>query len=237
MPAAGLLIASGVVAWDGAVAEVMRLLPVVGFLAAVLVLAKLCDDEGLFHAAGVAMARHSDGDPRALLGSVFVVAAGIGAFSPRRLPQACAQPWYGRGIYDVVTNPEDFRGQRVTIIGGADVMVTSYTLFRLDFDDYSAAPWSGLILDEAQFTKNHQSKVHQCARRLPAPFKIASIEVGGPLKVVLHLKNPDTALPVILSERCGMMSSPKAGITLDCGTPIPFGGPWMMVGVTVGGLR
>ena len=33
--------------------------------------------------------------------------------------------------------------------------------------------WSGLILDEAQFVKNHQSKVYQCARRLPAPFKLA----------------------------------------------------------------
>ncbi len=66
------------------------------------------------------------------------------------------------------------RGQSLDeIIGGTDVVVTSYTLFRLDFDDYSSAPWSGLILDEAQFTKNHQSKVHQCARRLPAPFKIA----------------------------------------------------------------
>ncbi|MGH3603907.1 MAG: SNF2-related protein [Pseudonocardiaceae bacterium] len=32
---------------------------------------------------------------------------------------------------------------------------------------------SGLFLDEAQFTKNHPSKVHQCARRLPAPFKLA----------------------------------------------------------------
>ncbi|WP_413467711.1 SLC13 family permease [Mycobacterium sp. RTGN3] len=79
VPAAGVLVASGVVAWDAAVAEVMRLLPVVGFLAAVLVLAKLCDDEGLFHAAGVAMARRSGGDPRALLGSVFVVAAGTTA--------------------------------------------------------------------------------------------------------------------------------------------------------------
>src|SRR6266516_3999849 len=36
----------------------------------------------------------------------IVIAAGIGAFSPRRLPQACAQPWYGRGLYDVVTDPE-----------------------------------------------------------------------------------------------------------------------------------
>lgn len=50
----------------------------------------------------------------------IVIAAGIGAFSPRRLPQACAEPWYGRGIFDVVTDPEQFRGQRVVIIGGGD---------------------------------------------------------------------------------------------------------------------
>jgi ferredoxin/flavodoxin---NADP+ reductase len=50
----------------------------------------------------------------------IIVAAGIGAFSPRRLPQACAEPWYGRGIYDVVTDPERFRGKRVVIIGGGD---------------------------------------------------------------------------------------------------------------------
>jgi ferredoxin/flavodoxin---NADP+ reductase len=50
----------------------------------------------------------------------IIIAAGIGAFSPRRLPQACAEPWYGRGIYDVVTDPEVFRGQKVVIIGGGD---------------------------------------------------------------------------------------------------------------------
>ena len=50
----------------------------------------------------------------------LVIAAGIGAFSPRRLPQACAEPWYGRGIFDVVTDPERFRGKRVVIIGGGD---------------------------------------------------------------------------------------------------------------------
>ena len=50
----------------------------------------------------------------------IVIAAGIGAFSPRRLPQACADPWYGRGIFDRVSNPEDFRGQRIVIIGGGD---------------------------------------------------------------------------------------------------------------------
>ncbi|MGH3822831.1 MAG: SNF2-related protein [Pseudonocardiaceae bacterium] len=66
------------------------------------------------------------------------------------------------------------RGQDLPdVVAGADVVVTSYTLFRLDADAYAAADWSGLILDEAQFTKNHQSKVHQCARRCPAPFKLA----------------------------------------------------------------
>src|SRR5690348_16526889 len=50
----------------------------------------------------------------------IVVAAGIGAFSPRRLPQPCAEPWYGRGIYDVVTDPKQFAGQRVVIVGGGD---------------------------------------------------------------------------------------------------------------------
>ena len=66
------------------------------------------------------------------------------------------------------------RGQDLgEIIAGADVVVTSYTLFRLDFDAYAAADWSGLLLDEAQFVKNHQSKAYQCARKLAAPFKLA----------------------------------------------------------------
>jgi SNF2 family DNA or RNA helicase len=59
------------------------------------------------------------------------------------------------------------------LIAGADAVVTSYTLLRLDFAAHAAVPWSGLILDEAQYTKNHQSKIYQCARRLPAPFKVA----------------------------------------------------------------
>jgi superfamily II DNA or RNA helicase len=66
------------------------------------------------------------------------------------------------------------RGQQLDqVIAGADVVVTSYTLFRLDFEAYSAADWSGLVLDEAQCTKNHQSKIYQCVRRLAAPFKLA----------------------------------------------------------------
>lgn len=50
----------------------------------------------------------------------IVIAAGIGAFSPRRLPQACAGPWYGRGIEDRVLDPAKFGGAHVVIIGGGD---------------------------------------------------------------------------------------------------------------------
>ncbi|TFD70856.1 DEAD/DEAH box helicase [Cryobacterium gelidum] len=59
------------------------------------------------------------------------------------------------------------------VMGEADVVITSYTLFRLDFEEYNAHAWAGLLLDEAQFVKNHQSKAHVCARRLRTPFKLA----------------------------------------------------------------
>jgi arsenical pump membrane protein len=75
LPAAGVLIASGSTSLRDAGTEIGQLLPVVGFLAAVLVLARLCDDEGLFHAAGGMMARVSAGNPRRLLAIVFVIAS------------------------------------------------------------------------------------------------------------------------------------------------------------------
>jgi superfamily II DNA or RNA helicase len=58
-------------------------------------------------------------------------------------------------------------------VAGADFVVTSYTLFRLDFDSYAKLKWSGMLLDEAQNVKNHNSKAYQCVRKLSAPFKVA----------------------------------------------------------------
>jgi thioredoxin reductase (NADPH) len=74
----------------------------------------------------------------------IVIAAGIGAFSPRRLPHPSAERWYGRGIYEVVSDPEAFRGRRVVIIGGGD----------------SAFDWAHQLADRAA----HVTLVHRSDR-------------------------------------------------------------------------
>ncbi|WMD05979.1 SLC13 family permease [Streptomyces sp. FXY-T5] len=79
VPAAGLAVALGVISPDHAWEEIQRLGPVVGFLAAVLVLAHFCDVEGLFTACGAWMARWAAGRPTRLLTAVFALASVITA--------------------------------------------------------------------------------------------------------------------------------------------------------------
>jgi arsenical pump membrane protein len=79
VPAAAVVIALGAVSPEHALSEAERLGPVVGFLAAVLVLAHLCDVEGLFTACGAWMARRAAGRPRRLLVAVFVLASAVTA--------------------------------------------------------------------------------------------------------------------------------------------------------------
>ncbi|MFJ4781767.1 arsenic transporter [Streptomyces sp. NPDC088794] len=79
VPAAGLVIVAGAISPAHALDEIQRLGPVVGFLAAVLVLAHLCDVEGLFQACGAWMARRSAGSPGRLLAAVFLLASVITA--------------------------------------------------------------------------------------------------------------------------------------------------------------
>ncbi|WP_439941523.1 SLC13 family permease [Streptomyces sp. BBFR115] len=79
VPAAAVAVAAGAIGPDHARAEVVRLAPVVGFLAAVLVLAHFCDVEGLFRACGAWMARWARGRPVRLLTAVFALASAITA--------------------------------------------------------------------------------------------------------------------------------------------------------------
>lgn len=66
---------------------------------------------------------------------------------------------------------------------------------------------------------------------------VKSVEVTGEFQVTLHLTQPDTALPLILSDRAGMMVSPTAiengeGGRIDR-TPVGTG-PWKFVSWTDG---
>jgi superfamily II DNA or RNA helicase len=88
------------------------------------------------------------------------------------------------------------------LVAGADLVVTSYALFRIDEDSYQPLTWAGLLLDEAQFVKNHQAKTYQCARKLDAPFKLAI--TGTPLEN--NLMELWSLLSIVAP---GMYASPK----------------------------
>src|SRR5438046_366140 len=47
-----------------------------------------------------------------------LIAGGIGAFTPRKLPLKDADHWLGRGLFDRVLDPQAFAGRRVLIVGG-----------------------------------------------------------------------------------------------------------------------
>jgi SNF2 family DNA or RNA helicase len=80
-----------------------------------------------------------------------------------------------------LTESESKRGSRYTeAVAAADLVITSYALLRIDNPRLAELDWSGVILDEAQFVKNHRAKTYQCARRLSAPFKLAI--TGTPLE-------------------------------------------------------
>ena len=77
---------------------------------------------------------------------------------------------------DVTTVTETGRRRGTTVRELAeevDVVVTSYSLFRLEYDEYAAVGWAGLFLDEAQFAKNRTSHAYQKAKMLPVSFKVA----------------------------------------------------------------
>jgi arsenical pump membrane protein len=79
VPAALLTVALDILPAHAALDELRNLGPTIGFLAAVLVLAELCEREGLFAAAGRRMAVACRGRPVALLGLVFLVGSTVTA--------------------------------------------------------------------------------------------------------------------------------------------------------------
>lgn len=99
-----------------------------------------------------------------------LIAAGIGAFSPRRLPQACAEPWYNKGIFDNVVDPDKFRGQKIVIIGGGD----------------SAFDWCHQLRDRAaSVTLVHRSDKYRAHGATVAEVQ-AAVEAGKTVLLPFH---------------------------------------------------
>ncbi len=99
----------------------------------------------------------------------IVIAGGTGAFAPRRLPQACAEPWYGRGIHDRVLDPEQFRGRSVVIIGGGD----------------SAFDWAHqLLMREARITLVHRSDRFRAHAATIAEVEAAAAKGDGRAQIL-----------------------------------------------------
>src|SRR5699024_10592877 len=66
------------------------------------------------------------------------------------------------------------------VADGADVIVLSYAMLRLEEDPISRMEWAGLVLDGAQFVKNPSALTHQAAQSVRAPFRLAL--TGTPLE-------------------------------------------------------
>lgn len=58
-------------------------------------------------------------------------------------------------------------------VGQADVVVTSYTVLRLEEQEFWDIHWGALILDEAQVVKNPSSKTYRSVRRLDTEVTFA----------------------------------------------------------------
>ncbi len=65
-------------------------------------------------------------------------------------------------------------------VEGAQLVVTSYAVVRIDEEVFRSRSWAAVVLDEAQFVKNHQAKTYQAVRRLTARAKFAI--TGTPLE-------------------------------------------------------
>jgi len=97
---------------------------------------------------------------------------GVGAFLVVA-PTSVVSGWAGEAArfapglrVETVSDTLARSGRTIAEVAAADVVVTTYTLLRLECDAYSTVDWAALILDEAQYVKNHQAKTYRCGLRL-----------------------------------------------------------------------
>jgi SNF2 family DNA or RNA helicase len=109
------------------------------------------------------------------------------------------------------TGPD--RAARRAAAAGADLVVTSYPILRLDADELATWDLEWVVLDEAQAIKNPEARVTQAARGLRARRRLALTGTPvenhlGDLASILEFLNPgltdaSDALRALLSTRPG----------------------------------
>ncbi|MFN7842615.1 MAG: SNF2-related protein [Pirellula sp.] len=57
--------------------------------------------------------------------------------------------------------------------GPGDIIITSYQLLQRDVERFTARSWYTLVLDEAQFIKNFQTKTAQAVRQIDSDWRVA----------------------------------------------------------------
>lgn len=60
-----------------------------------------------------------------------------------------------------------------SILEGADLVITSYTIARLDAREWGEQRFGGLVIDEAQAAKNPRTAIHKALRAIRAPWAFA----------------------------------------------------------------
>ncbi len=107
---------------------------------------------------------------RVFLSRALLIAAGLGAFSPRKLPQLTnIDDLEGRSVFYAVKNVGDFTGKRVVIVGGGD----------------SALDWTvGLLNTAASVTLVH--RMHEFQGHGKTAREVLDAKESGQLEVFLN---------------------------------------------------
>jgi ferredoxin/flavodoxin---NADP+ reductase len=136
----------------------------------------------------------------------IVIAGGIGAFSPRRLPQPFAEQWYGKGIHDRVLDPERFRDKQVLIIGGGD----------------SAFDWAHQLLGRASaVTLAHRSDRFRAHAATVEEIRAACAE-GRARMLTFHELSEITGNGDSLSGAVLRDVKAKTTVAIDCDAILPM---------------
>lgn len=119
----------------------------------------------------------------------IIIAAGVGAFSPKALPLSNAPQYEGHGLYYFVKSISTFQGKKVLIVGGGDSAVDWANMLS------PVAQQVTLIHRRDQFRAHEDSvvKMRESAARIKTFYELKSISGNGRLESATIFDNRSKA--------------------------------------------